>query len=252
MSSMFHKMKSLKVETRHWIKEKKKVKTKEIIDIEAILQYYNDPVDPLFFSNEYRAWVIYLEGRKNDILKSHEEDIRMNSRATWIKIEDRYLRFFYVHFHSRKMVNSIWNIKYGYGKTNKTQEEIEQAVVKHFKRQFLAQPHPILSLLEYITLLPKMFFVEDNEYMGLVIIGKDFIEVMKVCVKEKSSGSNGWGVELFLHFRELMIPDLLVVVEEARIDGYVSREISATFITMIPKKERLETIANYRLISLYI
>lgn len=74
--------------------------------------------------------------------------------------------------------------------------------------------------------------------------------MLKVCAKEKSPGSDRWGVELFLQFKELMIPNLLVVIEESRTQGFILGSIDATFIALIPKKEKSESFVDYRLISL--
>lgn len=58
------------------------------------------------------------------------------------------------------------------------------------------------------------------------------------------------GVELFIHFLELMIPDLLVVLEESKTLSHISRAINATFIALISKRENPNSFADFRLISL--
>lgn len=81
MSTISQKIKIIKVGAKRWIKEKKVVECKDIIDIETSLQHYNDPLDPLYFYKEYIARITELEGRRNNIMKSQEDKIRMKSRA---------------------------------------------------------------------------------------------------------------------------------------------------------------------------
>lgn len=63
--------------------------------------------------------------------------------------------------------------------------------------------------MDYIAHVHNMFSVEDNDKLGQPISRAGLTDILKECAKEKSPGSNGWGVELFLHYIELMIPDLL-------------------------------------------
>jgi hypothetical protein len=50
---------------------------------------------------------------------------------------------------------------------------------------------------------------------------EELLEVIKGFKKEKSPGPDGWSVELYLHFFDLMWQDLLDVMEDARTRGRV-------------------------------
>ena len=58
---------------------------------------------------------------------------------------------------------------------------------------------------------------------------------MKLFKKEKSIGHDGWTIDLFLHFFDIMGEDLLAMVEFSRTEGYVSGAINYTFITFVPE-----------------
>jgi hypothetical protein len=62
----------------------------------------------------------------------------------------------------------------------------------------------------------------------------DFVS-LKSFSKDKSPGPNGWTVEFYLHFFDLVGPDLLELVEDTRLSGKVTGAINSTFLTLIPK-----------------
>jgi hypothetical protein len=63
-------------------------------------------------------------------------------------------------------------------------------------------------------------------------------DILKSFAKDKSPGPDGWTMELFLAFFDIMGKDLLEVIEDSRVNGYVLGAINSTFITLIPKKDK--------------
>lgn len=86
--------------------------------------------------------------------------------------------------------------------------------------------------------------------MGCPITKEELLETMCDSVRDKSPKLDGWGVEIFIHLFDLMIPDLLADAEESRINGFIPGAINATFISLIQKKENPQYFANFRPISL--
>jgi hypothetical protein len=68
--------------------------------------------------------------------------------------------------------------------------------------------------------------------------------------KDKSPGPDGWTVEFYLHFFDLVGPDLLELVEDSRLQGKISRALNSTFLTLIPKASHPTTFGDYRSIVL--
>jgi len=60
---------------------------------------------------------------------------------------------------------------------------------------------------------------------------------LKSFSKDKSQGPDGWIVEFYLHFFDLVGLDLLELVEDNRIRGKVIGAINSTFLTLIPKSD---------------
>ena len=73
---------------------------------------------------------------------------------------------------------------------------------------------------------------------------------LKSFKKDRSPGPDGWPVEFFLHFFDLLGKDLLSAVECARIFGFITPSINSTFLALIPKKDKPVSFVDFRPISL--
>ena len=79
---------------------------------------------------------------------------------------------------------------------------------------------------------------------------EEILEVLKGFTKDKSLGPDGWKVDFFLHFFELVGQDLLDVVEESRIRSKVIKQRNSTFLALIPKVNNPNTFNDFRPIAL--
>jgi len=68
--------------------------------------------------------------------------------------------------------------------------------------------------------------------------------------KDKSPGPNGWTIEFFLGFYDLLKVDLLRVVEESRLSGMIHAPFNFAFLALILKTNDLVSCDDFGLISL--
>ena len=59
---------------------------------------------------------------------------------------------------------------------------------------------------------------------------------LKTFKKDKSHGPDGWPVEIFLEFFELIGRDLLDAMEFSRLSGRVTPSLNSTFLALFPKR----------------
>jgi len=78
----------------------------------------------------------------------------------------------------------------------------------------------------------------------------DILVSLKSFSKDKGPAPDGWTVEFYLHFFDLIGPDLLELVEDTRLKGKVVGAMKSTFLTLIPKAANLAIFDDYRLIAL--
>lgn len=81
-------------------------------------------------------------------------------------------------------------------------------------------------------------------------VAQELEDTLKCFSKDKISGPDGWFIEFYLDFFDLIGLDLLRVVEESRISGQMEAAISSTFIALILKVDNPSTFANFCPISL--
>jgi hypothetical protein len=92
---------------------------------------------------------------------------------------------------------------------------------------------------------------EDRECLSEQFSVPELLEAIKSLPSNKSSGENGFPLELNKEFRELLIYYLMEVLKKAREDNCFPESFSQTVITVINKKgKNLLKYASYRPISL--
>jgi hypothetical protein len=90
----------------------------------------------------------------------------------------------------------------------------------------------------------------EEEGNRLVDSLAEVLKTLKGFKCSKSPGPDGWTVEFFLAFFDIVGNELLEVVEELRMLGKVSGAMNATFIALIPKSDKPDSFGGFRPISL--
>jgi len=75
-------------------------------------------------------------------------------------------------------------------------------------------------------------------------------EVLFMFKKDKSPGHDGWTIEFFIFFFDLVGVDLLEMVEESRMKGQIAGGLNSTFIALIQKSNKPTTFNDFR--SIYV
>jgi len=96
-----------------------------------------------------------------------------------------------------------------------------------------------------------MFDDKRNEALFQPNSEDELLGIMKSFKKDKSPGPNGWTIEFFIHFFDLIKQDLLRMVEASRMSGSIHHNTTSTLIALIPKKGVPDSFHDFRLISLF-
>jgi hypothetical protein len=139
----------------------------------------------------------------------------------------------------------------GDGTLHKGQPAIKSTTVKFFKPFFEQNPTTNLqSSVLVATLFDTQYRMDDTLSLEKPCTLQEISSALKSFSKDKSPGPDGWTVEFYLHFFDLIGQDLLELVEDNRLRGKVIGAINSTFLTLIPKTDSPTTFGDFRPISL--
>jgi hypothetical protein len=102
----------------------------------------------------------------------------------------------------------------------------------------------------YCGVYSRMVTAEEVLALESPCTKEEILTVLKGFKKEKSPGPDGWSVELYIHFFDIMGQDLLDVVEDARTRGVINPQLNNTYLVLIPKSNLPKHFKDYRPISL--
>jgi hypothetical protein len=91
---------------------------------------------------------------------------------------------------------------------------------------------------------------EDNVLLDRPVTKQEIWEIISLFAKDKSLGPDGWTVEFFTLFFELVGDDLLDLVEDSRLRGKIQRSLNSTFLALIPKENSPQNFGDFRPIAL--
>jgi len=106
------------------------------------------------------------------------------------------------------------------------------------------------DILWGIELYPRMFNDDINDQIFQPVTEEELLRTLKAFKKDKCPGPDGWSIEFFCHFFDIIKSDLLKMVEGSRISGSINQKTTSTYIALIPKKENATSFTDFRPISL--
>ena len=101
------------------------------------------------------------------------------------------------------------------------------------------------SQLKVIILFPAFMSQEDKDSFTIPVTISEVEKALILFKKDKAPGPDGWPVEFFLFFFDLLGPLLVKVVESARTLGRVAPALNSTFLALIPKSYLPVSFADF-------
>jgi hypothetical protein len=192
-----------------------------------------------------------LESEKNKILLAEESLWRQRSRATWIKAGDLNTKIFHSFASSSRNKKHIWDITDESGNIHNTQQDIKAATTNYFTNFYKARSEVLFSSqVKVAKLYSQSITAEENSLLLRPCNIQEVLAPLKSFSKDKSPGPDGWTVEFYLHFFDLVGSDLLELVEDSRQHGKILRALNSTFLTLIPKASHPTSFGDFRPIAL--
>jgi hypothetical protein len=245
------KLRDLKQQTKLWSKKKEELLVKRMISLEAQIKESFLSVVEGNSTSENEILLGNLEKERNKILFYNEEKWRQRSRAIWIESGDSNTIFFHNFASQRRKHKYIREITDESGEQCKGQADLKKATTHYFKNFYKARSDSFtMEKMEVTNLFKKMIQAEDLISLLKPVTTEEIKKVLDLFKRDKSPGPDGWTVEFFSSFFDLVSEDLVQVVEESRNFGNIPGCLNSTFLTLIPKENNPSSFGDYRPISL--
>jgi hypothetical protein len=188
-----------------------------------------------------------LEERK----KQEEILWRQKSRVQWLKEGERNTKFFHREMVHRRYINRITQLEDAQGNPIREHNQIVEELTNYYKDLLTETNDDRASTIDKITRhIPSLVTQEHNEALMRPITQEEVDHAVKEIPPGKAPGPDGFTTDFFHHCWDMIREEVWQVVEESRTSGQVLSALNATFLTLIPKEERVTHPKQYRLISL--
>ena len=93
--------------------------------------------------------------------------------------------------------------------------------------------------------------VEEDHILGdRTVILVEVKDTLKLFVKDNILGFDGWTVEFFSHFFDLLGCEISEAMEESCSNRNINELLNSIYLTLVPKKDHSNSFMDYRPISL--
>jgi hypothetical protein len=188
-----------------------------------------------------------LEERK----KQEEILWRQKSRVQWLREGERNTKFFHRAMVHRRYINRITQLEDAQGNPIREHAQIAEELNTYYKDLLTETNENREEAIQKITShIPSLVTPEQNEALLCPITQAEVDLAVKEMPQGKAPGLDGFTTDFFHHCWDLIKEEVWQVVEESRSSGQVLSALNATFLTLIPKEERVTHPRQFRPISL--
>ena len=195
--------------------------------------------------------ILTVESHLVALVNRSLEGTKTRSRVQWLKNGEKPLRFFFKLERERYEKNDVKSILDSNGHELFTRRVIENAHVDFYTDLFLAEaidPECKDTLLDGIH---RSLSEADCAVCERAVSLEELTASLKTINSNKAPGSDGFSVEFYTKFWDLLGPLLLMVVNMCFADGELSNSMKVSITRLIYKKRRdVKNLKNWRPISL--
>lgn len=201
----------------------------------------------IFLSSEIAS----LESRLKALIFNDLEGVKIRSKVQWLENGEKPTRFFFKLERERFEKNCLTSILNENDIEVFSRAEVEHAHVQFYTKLFSEEPIDSeckqLCFEHFSATLPAFEQKLCDEPFSLI----ELTNSIKTLNLGKSPGPDGFTVEFFLHFWDLLGPLLFRISEACLADGQLCESMKGTVTRLIYKKRGdIKNLKNWRPISL--
>jgi hypothetical protein len=175
-----------------------------------------------------------------------ESLLHQKSRTKWIQDGDSNTRFFHANIKGRRRRNKIAKLKKG-DVWLEGVDAIKNEVKDHFSKHFseVWENRPFLHGITFNSLSS-----EDNELLLSPFDEEEVKDTIWSCDGNKSPGPDGFNLNFFKACWSILKQDVMAFLREFYDNAFLPKAMTASFLTLVPKKDHPQDLFDYRPICL--
>ncbi|XP_026459304.1 uncharacterized protein LOC113359963 [Papaver somniferum] len=206
------------------------------------LTWLNDPSCKTVIAN---AWNSYVNGSPAyQLHKIKGEFYQQKSRDDFIKDIENNSKYFHSKVNNRKCRNNIDSIQDHENKWLQTREEISGHLTMHFKN-ISTSVNPNLDENLY-NVLPSIISDEDNLALTRIPSNEEIHSTFKSMENWSAPGPEGFQAGFYKSQWDIVGEDVCLMVKRFFESMHILKQINNTYISLIPKKKKAISAADYR------
>ncbi|XXG72211.1 hypothetical protein AAC387_Pa07g1359 [Persea americana] len=179
---------------------------------------------------------------------NHMEEIswRQKSRVSWLKEGDKNTRFFHWMVSSRSKINFVGRIR-KCSRILESPHEVKGEVARLFETLYTDDfgARPKLEGLSFPSIS-----LEDRSWLERAFEEEEVLRALEECGGDMAPGPDGFNFSFIKAGWGFLEEDYKSMLSEFHLRGRISKEMNATFLTLIPKVPNQIELKDYRPISL--
>lgn len=246
LSVLAGKLKHVKVKIREWRAKVSESENRET----AVIKKKIEDIDLHAEDGPLRAELVKERSDALQRLKTIEAgrilDLKQKARTKWALEGDENSRFFHGVLNQHRRAQKINGLLIG-GHWITSPALLKNEAIKHFSKRFseTSTRRPKFSCSGFSKLTD-----EQKRNLEDPITLEELKLAVWSCGANKAPGPDGFSLEFFRKFWDIIKADLLMAVKQFERSGRIDRGCNASFITLVPKVLDPSTLDNYRPISL--
>ena len=187
-----------------------------------------------------------LENKLKDLVLEELSGVTIRSKARWLEEGEKPSRFFFKLERERIQRNSISSVLKVFSHT-----EIEHEIVQFYSHLFSSETiDPLCKQTCFASIENHLDFTQQQSCEGRLSL-QELSDNVKTLNLGKSPGSDGFSVEFYLFFWDILGPLLLPVANQCFRDGNLCDSMKGSVTRLIYKKRGyIKNLKNWRPISL--
>jgi hypothetical protein len=193
----------------------------------------------------------HIKQQLEERLKQEEILWRQKSRVQWLKEGEKNTKFFHRSMIHRRFINRITKLENAQGNTLLSHQDITQELTGYYKDLLSEPPEDRAEAIRRVTTnILTLITQEQNEALMTPISQAEVDQAIQELPTGKAPGPDGFTTDFFHSCWPMLREEVWQLVEESRSSGKVLPALNATFLTLIPKEERVTNPKNFRPIAL--